>query len=1208
MRNRHLLIPFALGLSLTLTLALLRLLGSAGISVVQAVSPERPLFALAAAARDVPFTTAHTITDAFGSEDLEPDRTELHEMPAGTSNPRFPALVATLGTTVSGNISGTWDISGSPYVATGDLVVAADDILTIQPGVEVRFAGSYRLTVYGDLMANGTADAPITFTSHATPSRPGDWLGIRFHNSGGDDRMSHVRVEFAQTGIEIEATDGTASPIIEHSVITQNSNDGISISADADTQDTYASPEIISSTISSNGGDGIYVYGSGGSEDGFARPTIRNNVISSNGGDGIDLYGEGGWDVGYAEGDIIGNSIWGNGGSGISCYAYGGSVGCFPDPCTRARSSPNIIGNVIADNGQTGIAIRANGRTLFPLGRNNGVASPLVANNIIVNNNGDGLKTTASDYLDIANPKVVNNTIVDNTMAGVQSGEEVQSDFVIYNNLIISNTTGLSAYADEIPDVGYNDLWGNATDFSGYPPTYGGIATTNANGDPSDLYYNIFLDPLFVDAPNADYHLSSGSPAIDAGFDHEYAPDNDIDGDLRPLNSGFDIGADERGTELRLHKAAQPLYLRPGEMVTYTLIITNVGSHPGTNVWLTDTLPALQQVVAITSTWGSCTAGTGWGGDATCDLGTMARGDSAHITLTAQVTTTPPQSPSWWLMHNTAWVSATETTSSSYADTTLVYCRVRLNDSPTEYDTVQAAVDASTQATDVVKVAGYCADVGFRDGITQTVYLSKTLTLQGGWDFSFIQHDMAAYPTTLDAQGKGRGLYITGDINPTIEGLRITGGDAARAGGTSRGGGIYVFYARATLTANQVLSNAATDGGGMSLYFSDAIVTDNMVIGNTAGEAGGGLHLVWSNSRLSENTVTSNIAGYGGGLYLNGGDAALSENTVTNNTAEYEGGGLNLGSSNAVLNENVITGNTASNGGGLKLSSSDAVLSENTITSNTANVGGGLYLSRSDARLNENSIAGNAAEWGGGGLYLASSDAILSGNTVSSNTADTGGGLDLSSSDATLTNNVVADNQASTAGSGLYILGSSPRLLHNTIARNSGGDGSGVYVTDFYDDYSTVVLTNTILVGHTVGITVTTGNTATLESTLWGSGAWANDADWGGPGAINHSNDYIGDPAFVAPDAGDYHLDVDSAAIDAGVDAGVTTDIDGDTRPQGAAPDLGADEYPSDVPPTLTPTSTPTPTPTATHSPTPTPTPTATVIGKVYLPILFKDR
>ncbi len=82
-------------------------------------------------------------------------------------------------------------------------------------------------------------------------------------------------------------------------------------------------------------------------------------------------------------------------------------------------------------------------------------------------------------------------------------------------------------------------------------------------------------------------------------------------------------------------------------------------------------------------------------------------------------------------------------------------------------------------------------------------------------------------------------------------------------------------------------------------------------------------------------------------------------------------------------------------------------------------------------------------------------------------------------------------------------------------------------------------------------------NFQSLEGTLWG-----NDTDWGGAGTIIIGTVNVwGDPAFVDPDAGDYHLGPGSAAIDAGVNAGVTTDIDGNPRPHGGGFDLGADEY-----------------------------------------------
>ena len=328
---------------------------------------------------------------------------------------------------------------------------------------------------------------------------------------------------------------------------------------------------------------------------------------------------------------------------------------------------------------------------------------------------------------------------------------------------------------------------------------------------------------------------------------------------------------------------------------------------------------------------------------------------------------------------------------------------------------------------------------------------------------------------------------------------------------------------------------------------------------NTATWYGGGLDLGWSAATLSGNTVSANTATwYGGGLELDHSDATLSGNTIYSNTANW-GGGLDLVASAATLSGNTVSSNTAhDDGGGLDLVASDATLSGNTVSSNTADNGGGLYLRDSDATLNGNTVSSNTAD-SGGGLYLWYSHATLSGNTVSANTADfVGGGLFLGGSAATLTNDIVADNGANTAGSGLYIEWySSPHLLHTTIARNTGGDGSGLRLTGG----STVALANTILVSHTVGITVAAGCAATLESTLWGGGTpWANGTDMGGAGTINHTNDYDGDPAFVNPDAGDYHIAAGSAAVDRGVDAGVPTDKDGVPRPQGPHPDLGAYE------------------------------------------------
>ena len=465
--------------------------------------------------------------------------------------------------------------------------------------------------------------------------------------------------------------------------------------------------------------------------------------------------------------------------------------------------------------------------------------------------------------------------------------------------------------------------------------------------------------------------------------------------------------------------------------------------------------------------------------------------------------------------------------------------------------TVQHAVDVAKAGDAILVATGVYSDMHVRPipagypnppdsgTITQVVYISKTVTIAGGYNKQFtFPPNPAKYPTTLSANSKTRGrvVVVVGAISPTLSGLRITNGDATGLGGVGghdAGGGVYVCDAAPTMRDSLVFENSAEDGGGLCLYDSAATLRGNTITSNTASQDGGGLSLYDGGATLSANTVTSNAANTGGGLFLCFSAATLSGNTIRSNTADY--------------------------GGGLHLRESDAALSGNTIISNTAgNNGGGLYLVGGVPTLSGNDVTSNRAGMAGGGLYLSGSDASLSRNIVTSNTAELGGGLYLVISDPTLTNTVIANNRASREGSALALRGSSPRLLHTTIARNGAGGfsatGSGVYVSDWPGEYSTVALTNTILVSHSVGITVAAGNTTTLVGTLW----YSNTEDWGGPGAIvTGTHNYWGDPRF---EADGYHLMEGSAAIDVGVEAGVPGDVDGERRPRGLAPDLGADE------------------------------------------------
>ena len=122
------------------------------------------------------------------------------------------------------------------------------------------------------------------------------------------------------------------------------------------------------------------------------------------------------------------------------------------------------------------------------------------------------------------------------------------------------------------------------------------------------------------------------------------------------------------------------------------------------------------------------------------------------------------------------------------------------------------------------------------------------------------------------------------------------------------------------------------------------------------------------------------------------------------------------------------------------------------------------------------------------------------------------------------------------------------RLINCTIANNMGG-GQGLY----FD--SVAVITNSIIVSQTTGLSVNGGATAYVNGVLW----FGNSVNYDGGGAITVTHEYTGSPAFRDPATDDYHLTPVSAAINRGVADGVLVDLDG--TPRYGAPDLGAYEY-----------------------------------------------
>ncbi|MGD2146651.1 MAG: choice-of-anchor Q domain-containing protein [Anaerolineae bacterium] len=560
-----------------------------------------------------------------------------------------------------------------------------------------------------------------------------------------------------------------------------------------------------------------------------------------------------------------------------------------------------------------------------------------------------------------------------------------------------------------------------------------------------------------------------------------------------------------------------PFIVKPGDTMTVTDRVS-ISHTSGVSFTVRQDWGPRLQLVGWTSDAGAMVPGTGtlrWQG--------VGAAPSEWHQLTAVFNVLGPAGAREWLTQTLEVAAAASQLPQRGAELLISglsgSCAARTNDGATTYGTVQEAVDAAGEG-ELVKVAGTCTGVGLRNGIVQVVYLDKGLTIQGGYTTSnWTTPDPVAHATTLDAQGLGRGMVISGSIAPTVAGLRIEGGKSDGLGG----------------------SPWDTDsGGGLLIQGATAVISGNVIYSNSSPYLGGGVFIHGGASHLVDNTISGNTSrGYGGGVYLSSSSATLKGNTIHDNhaTSFGDGGGIDLYQSPATLDGNTITGNSARNGGG----------------------GVGVY--QSDATLVNNVVDDNTSYSSGGGLQLYYSDATLRGNLVTGNTAGAGGaGLYVNGGAPTLVNNVVADNTLSSEpnwrGAGILVRHAFPSLLHTTIARNAGGDGSGIHISDA-DHYlwtSDAAMTNTIIFGHSVGILVTEGNTATLHGTLW----YDNATDTGGDGTIlTGTVNVYGDPAFASDG---YHLTAGSTAIDAGVDAGVTTDIDGHERPYGEGYDVGADE------------------------------------------------
>jgi hypothetical protein len=241
---------------------------------------------------------------------------------------------------------------------------------------------------------------------------------------------------------------------------------------------------------------------------------------------------------------------------------------------------------------------------------------------------------------------------------------------------------------------------------------------------------------------------------------------------------------------------------------------------------------------------------------------------------------------------------------------------------------VQQAVDAASSG-DTVKVAGTCVGVQTRNDLTQTVYISKSLTLEGGHTQSdwTLEPDLDSYTTTLNANYAGRVIVISGTQNVTLDSLFLMGGQAEDGSLFNLGGGIWTNSVL-TLTNSFIISNSAQSGGGMCNWGVNTVLNDMTFSGNSASIFGGAmLNLALfadSSPVMTDVTFSGNSAGYGGAI-VNHGDYWESSPKLTNinfsgNSAINDGGAMyNFvydGDSSPILTNVTFSGNSADGIGG----------------------------------------------------------------------------------------------------------------------------------------------------------------------------------------------------------------------------------------------------------------------------------------------------
>ncbi len=434
-------------------------------------------------------------------------------------------------TTITGGyISGSWTEVGSPYLIEDDITIHADSILAIDPGVEIIYQGHYKFIVDGVMNAVGTEADSILFTA-ADPDS--GWRGLRFMTSADTSHLSYCIVEYgrATSGISFHERRGggiysyNSYPEISNCTIRNNKagayGGGICFWGVGSSR-----PVIITDCLIMNN-ESIYDRGGGIYFNGYNHVELENCSINQNNAlqDGGGIYFNASFNFElYLRNCTVEGNIAGSKGGGICNIGSPQDAQMYISDCRiNNNTSANDGGGIWTDH-ENGLLDICN--TIFDgnsatgtTSNGGGIYAAMSWSTIehVTFTNNDANEGGAIYLFNDASPEFDHCTIVNNT-AVTGSGMFIDEtcDIDLSNSILSLNSTSAIHNEGTINTLEYSDFFYNSDDITGNIPLgFSELSTVNVNGDSCDVHLNIFMDPLLVGVD--DYHLTSGSPCIDAG-------------------------------------------------------------------------------------------------------------------------------------------------------------------------------------------------------------------------------------------------------------------------------------------------------------------------------------------------------------------------------------------------------------------------------------------------------------------------------------------------------------------------------------------------------------------------------------------------------------------------------------------------------------------------------------------------------------------